>query len=388
MRIQITYALQARHLDIRDGRLYDIQTDQDAEVRSVTYTGRTAIVERDRGIREYVLPRDAVCNPDPGHLDTERGLLEADRLSLAVDTVARYPLQAMLSLYREERIVEVEGFWKRQCIGFYVLSLQEQSRSHVYADVSLVKLGELCTLHVLPACIDVPKKVPVILSPNVVGYIFHEWTHLLEVDILGYDAVVGVKGNPAFICSPELEILEDTRSETVGFNAFSDDGRVARQIPLVKDGRIEGFIDSSSFPCGYLGCGYLGYGNDTYPIPRTTNLVIRAKSAVQPYERALVVTGLEIGVLSSHPLRTRIRIHGGEGVCLEGGKPTCRLSWMAGGETTIQELVARMMFLDPGQFPIPTVGGLCMKKGIRVRSAQSAPAAMLDDPTILLSRKH
>ncbi|MCL5038939.1 MAG: metallopeptidase TldD-related protein [Firmicutes bacterium] len=322
------------------------------------------------------------------HLDVDRGLLEKERLLVAVDVVASYPVDAALSFYREERVVETDGFVKRQCIGFYALRLREQSRSYVYADVAPEKLGELCALHTLPQGAPVPDGLPIVLSPNAVGHIFHEWAHLLELDFLGHEAASRIEGSPVFDDCADLQVFEDPGTETVGFNAFSDDARIARRMPLVERGRIAGFIDSAAFPHRYFGCGYLGYNNSGHPVPRTTNLMVQARPTAYEVERALVVTGLDLELLTADPLHARIGLKSSEGVYVEHGMPVHRVTWTGGGETTVQRLVSSMMFLNPSHIRVPVVGGICVKNGIAVRSAQSAPAALLEACTARLPWKN
>lgn len=346
------------------------------------YSGRTVIVESDGGSKMFTLPKAAVWEPDPGDIYVERGLLDTQGLLAAVETVANYSVDAVLSFYHEERTIETDGFVKHQRMGFYVLQFQENSRFYIYADYVPEKLKELCIFHMLPHRVVFPNNLPILLSPNVVGHIFHEWVHLLELDFLGYETALSIKNLPIFGECVDLQIFEDPKAETIGFNAFNDDARITRQIPIVEQGRIVGFIDSSAYPCHYLGCGYLGYNlgynNSAFPIPRTTNLVIQARPIVYESERALVITELDLELLNKDPVSTRIRIKNCEGVYIERGMPIYRVNWKVGIETTVQELVCSMIFLNSSNIHLTVVGGICVKNGIAVRSAQSAPPVLLD----------
>jgi hypothetical protein len=377
---RITYCLRTRELAIQNGRVSVIRSREESRVTVVKYAGRTVHVDGPRGFKTFALPRPAEWRPEPGDIDVERGLMGTEDLLGVLDAVANYPLNASLCLYREERTVETGGFVKRQRVGFYTLGLREESTSYVYADLYPEKLAGLCVLHTLPRRETVPGGLPVIVSSNVTGYIFHEWVHLLESDRLRHDIVPDIEGRLVFGSLANLGVFEDPAAETVGFNAFSDEARIAKRMPLVEGGRLVSFVDSAAFPHRHLGCGYLGYNNDAYPIPRSTNLVVDTVTARESIDRAVVLTSLNLEILSADLLSTRVRVNGGEGVYVEHGVPVYRVNWPVEGETTLQRLVSNMRFLDPSTVPVPAVGGICMKNGISIRSAQSAPPALVATP--------
>jgi len=377
MQSRITYRLQARHFRICRGCFEELQSYCQSRVHSLMYNGRTVVVDDSHGARSFTLPRAAKWAPDPGDLNVERGFIEKDSLLTVVDAVASHLVDATLSFYREERVVEANSFLKRQCIGFYTLQLQERSRSYFYADLAPEKLHRLCALHTLPKVATGLDGTPILLSSNAVGNIFHEYAHLLEMDFLGFCAAMTLKGKLVFTNQESISIFEDPTAQTVGFNAFTDDGRSSRRMSIIRHNALDGFLDSSSYPYRDIGCGYVGYGRTHFPIPRSTNLVVEVQCLPYTAKRYVLVTELDLQLQSGDPLETCVYIASGEGVYIEQDRPAFRLDLDFGVRTTLQKLVASMVFVHANP-DFPSIGGMCIKGESQVRSAQIAPQAFLD----------
>jgi hypothetical protein len=294
--------------------------------------------------------------------------------SEVLDVLAVCQLDLDLAVLDETREIDIRGARKRQRMRFFTVCVHEESGNALYADWRAVTLQRILSLHGLPRRVISPR-FPVVLAGAVVGHLFHEYAHLLETDIHSPAAFGRWRGRRPFQ-HREISLFEDPTVPSVGFSAFTDEGKATRRVPLMKNGTIVAFLDSMSHPDAHLGCGYVGYGPAMYPIPRTLNLVVEAGAEHIPAPRGIVVTGLNLKLASADPLRTDLMIRGGEGVYVEDEVPQFRTPLDFRWRGTLQALVSCLAFLAENPWPAE-IGGMCVKRGIAVRSAQQAPAALL-----------
>ena len=146
-------------------------------------------------------------------------------------------------------------------------------KKNIYVDVNRYNLEKILMMHSLPKK-SVTTSLPLVLSKNVVGHIFHKYTRTLEMDI--FDSKTDdVVGNSFCENIKKLKIYEDAAAPTVGYTVCTDEGKTAQKTFLIKDNTIVGFLDSFLYPYTEGSCGYLGYGKSYFPLPRSANLCVQ-----------------------------------------------------------------------------------------------------------------
>ena len=369
--LRITYKLKADHFLVQQGKIKkEVREPLSERTLELSWDGRkvTAVCKGEE-TRTFTPSHSIALEPDQTEICEETSVLaEADVLH----TICQYDVTALLSLYREERLVE-SGCLKRQRKAFFTVRIQDE-KEYLYADIHVGTLGKILKMHSLPRKRVNVSLVPFVLSRNVVGHIFHEYVHTLETDICEAEPGM-VVGKPIFESVAGLTVWEDPELQTVGHTAFSDEGAKAQKIPLIDDNTIVGVVDSFLYPYHYRSCGYLGYGNSFFPLPRSVNLCVSGTCEQYDLTEYVEITELDMELLSLDPLRTKVSITGGEGLYITEGMPSCRVRFSFSWQDTIQKLLSRVTFID-SEPVLPSFGGICVKNGILFRSVQTAPPAL------------
>lgn len=369
--LRITYRLKADHFLIQQGKIKkEVREPVSERTLELSLDGRkVTAVCKGEDTRTLAPSHPIALEPDPTDICEETSTFaEADILH----TICQYDVTALLSLYREERLVE-NGCSKRQSMSFFTVRIQDE-KEYLYADIHVRTLEEILKMHSLPRKkVDI-SLVPFVLSRNVVGHIFHEYVHTLERDICEAEPDM-VVGNPIFDSVAGLTVCEDPELQTVGHTAFSDEGAKAQKTLLINDNTIVGFVDSLLYPYYLRSCGYLGYGSSFFPLPRSVNLRVSGKCEQYNLTEYVEITELDMELLSLDPLKTMVSVAGGEGLYITDGIPSCRVRFSFSWQKTIQELLSDMIFIDTKPI-LPSFGGICVKNGIPFRSAQTAPLAL------------
>lgn len=307
--------------------------------------------------------------PDPVEIFEEAPVLNEVEV---LRTICKYKIDALISLYREERLNDSE-YLKKQSFSFFTMRIQDE-REYLYADTNIANIERILMVHSLPKKRINTCLLPLVLSKNVVGNIFHEYVHTLERDLCKAEPDT-VVGNSVFDTVRRLCLHENPELQTVGYTVFSDEGKMARMTPLIEDNIIVGFVDSLLYPYNIKSCGYLGYGMSYFPYPRSTNLSVQGECEQVTLDDYIEVTELDLNLLSLNPLMTGIAVSGGEGVFITGGVPTCRISLDFLWKGTIEEMISETTFIKAETW-LPSLGGICVKNEILFRSAQTAPPAL------------
>jgi hypothetical protein len=299
-----------------------------------------------------------------------------------LEELSRAVERARVTWILERRCCDGAGGRLSQETRFYALEIFSGDRIYVVADARPSELLAVARLRSLPVVPPPSLRDPVPTGPTVVGHLFHEYAHALELDHVHRPAAHLGKGVLPGCLTPSgsgLTLLEDPSRPTLGYNAFSDDGMPADCTTLVERGALAGYLDSATLPFRGQMNGFVGWRGGGPSLPRTTNLVVKAPVAAVEVTDGWVLTGLEVRVLGLGPRRTRIYLGEADAVLFEGGVPVARSTFPVDRPTTIQSLVARMSFVTLDGIRLPTPGGFCVKGNSAVRSAQTAPAAYLTD---------
>ena len=372
--LTITYGLQARHFLLQQGKVVK-KVREPSSLRTVELSsdGEKVTASSEDGRETFIPHYPVTLESDPVDIEKEDSPLDETRI---LDAVSPYRMNALLSLYTEKRTVRDE-FLKRQTFYFFTLRIQDGT-DYLYADRNVRNVEKILMMHSLPRKKVEISSLPVILSKNVVGHIFHEYVHSLEMDILGVNGQ-SVVGNSFTEGLPGLTVCEDPALQTVGHAAFTDEGKIAQKTLLIEKNIIVGFLDSILYPHNQGLCGYLGYGRSFFPLPRSTNLCITGEYEKYDTNEYLEVVELNMDLHSLDPFGMEISFTEGEGLYIREGVPLCRVAFSLEWKGTIQEFLSEVFFVT-NEPVLPSVGGICVKNGILFRSAQTAPAALWEKP--------
>lgn len=367
--LRITYEMLANHFLIQRGQVIKTVKEPPSTRTVELSVDNGKVTSTSEESRSLTLSDAATFEPDPGNVDEDSPPFDENEI---LERALRYNANVLLSLYTEKRSIEDE-FLRKQRIHFFTVRILDEN-DYTYADIDIGKLETILMMHSLPKKEMDVSTLPFLLSRNVVGHIFHEYVHTLEMDILECD-VDTVVGTPLFEDLEGLDVYEDPTLQTVGHSIVSDEGRRARKTPLIDGNTLVGFLDSSLYPFKDKSCGYLGYGQSYFPVPRSTNLCVKGKCEHHDIGIYIEVTGLNLDLHSLDPLATDASISGGEGLYVMEGAPLCRVTFALTWKGTIQELLSGISFSEM-ETALPPLGGICVKNGILFRSAQTAPPAL------------
>ena len=370
--LRIVHRLGARHFVLRDGNVVRT-TKEKASQREISVSYDSDSVEARSGahVERRPLPVPPRLGSDRRKINRKLNDIDPKRL---LSTARRCQVSGLLSVYGEERLVypSPDSDAKRQSMQFWVINILEGKGSLLYSGRSYQSFEWLCRLRSLPERPLHGSESSIVFGSDVVGNLFHEFVHLLETDLLTRGDMSKILGEKVFPAA--VEVTENPLKPTVGYNAFSDEG-VSAAAQLVKDGRIASFLDCACFPYQKSAFGYVGYGSDLVPKPRSTNLVIEAAHEAVAPDNFLMLTGIDFTMKAMDPLESECCLNGVTGVYVEEGRPKFRFRSTSSLGTTIQNLVSELAFTRLG-LVAPPLGGMCVKYGAAVRSAQSAPSAL------------
>ncbi len=224
---------------------------------------------------------------------------------------------------------------------------------------------------------------PVVLSEGTAGVVLHELLgHMAESDLVieGTSPLSGLLG--ATITDGAIQVTDDpTRFDLAGAFDHDDEGRVARPLELIRNGRLEGFL------CDRAGAarigGEPGRGRRAVwsrpPVARLSNLVVTPGTTPPQRLEEDIDHGLLISRLGSaavDPCSNRMVLRVERGWEIRNGR---RRRPLEGFELTGGILEA-LASIDPkvGSDPTPDWRlGWCVKDGMPIATGSEAPTLVV-----------
>ena len=232
-------------------------------------------------------------------------------------------------------------------------------------------------------------QLPVLFTNGTAGTLMHELVgHMAESDLVASGASPLANLAGATITAPTVRIVDDpTRFDLPGAFDHDDEAVPAKSIPIVTDGRFEGFL------CDTEGARQLltqpGRGRRAVwsrpPVARLSNLVISpgkhlAEELEADLEHGIVVT--RIGGATIDPVSSRTVLRVERGWEIRHGR---RRRALAPCELTgnVMEILAR---IDPriGADPVTDWRlGWCVKDGVPLPTGSEAPSMLVEALEVL-----
>jgi hypothetical protein len=275
------------------------------------------------------------------------------------------------------------GVKRTQTIAYYSFEAFIKNKLHISVGnlYSLKNVSkDLEKLHEELAVSKLPVVKPhslraILLEPQVVGTLFHEFAHLLEFD-RSSQKIRRIIGKKIFD-REDLTIVEKPRMESFGFNMITDEGIETRDVTLVENGKLKEPIDSVIFKYNMGSCGY---SEAAYELayPRTVNLYITVDNGESYNNLACnevaVIKNATILPVNSNPFNVLLDINRIQGILLKDNIPRSIITGNLNLRVKLKDLVEDATFSREKGGGEP---GFCVKQGQRVRSTQIAPAALL-----------
>lgn len=301
------------------------------------------------------------------------------------ETDLHAPINLLFAIERKELTYNEAN--RTQAIAYYLFEVIVKDKLHIsvgnifsskniYKD--LEKLREELALLKLPMVKPISLK-GIILEPQAVGTLFHEFAHLLELDRFSWKRrrIIGER----IFDRKDLTVIEKPRMESFGFNMITDEGIETEDVILVKDGKVKEPIDSVVFRYNKGCCGYSETANEL-ALPRTVNLYVSIDKGEPrnsfPNNDVAIIKNVVASPANFNPLNVLLDITRIQGILLKDNKP----SGIFTGNINLR--VALKHFIEDAIFSSEKGGkepGFCIKHGQKVRSTQTAPAALLGKTT-------
>ncbi len=212
----------------------------------------------------------------------------------------------------------------------------------------------------------------ILLSPNFIGNIFHEFAHSLEIDHAPQarqSIGKNVFGNKY---GKYISLYENPSKNSFGKHIFSDTGILQKKTVLVKNGMLISCLGNYETGDNL----YAGFGGTGLLSPRTVCLEIKGPpSSNAPYEGSIIL-GSEMSVLLMRPRELLLWINYVDICNYKDGDIYSLKRINLDKIVPLNDIIDNMSFVYDCNLYIPKIGGICVKGNAKIRSVQHSGFAL------------